>query len=86
MAARLVTDFQRGQDRINLDILLGNNRIDSFSELSSSVAAGTVVPNVSGQTLTLTFDNGDELEIRGIVDLRSQDWIFTPISDSLGLA
>lgn len=83
-----VSDFQRGSDLIHLDVHifkpdLGDDQIDSFEELESMIALGQVGMQTTGNSLTLTFDGGDVLRIRGIHDLDARDWTFEPIPDEV---
>jgi Ca2+-binding RTX toxin-like protein len=75
-----VGDFDRpGGDRIALDYgfqLVG--RIDSFAELEQRVVDGLVTVTSGADWLRLDFaaPQPDALTIRGITDLRAEDWTF----------
>lgn len=79
-----VVDFEhRGHangnnfDRVQLDVSIGGNHIDDFAELEALVASGDIGLNTSKGGLTLTFDDGDALTLRGVHALSAEDWLFT---------
>jgi hypothetical protein len=55
---------------------LGVNSIDNFEELQSLIASGDIDVSTQRRSLTLTFDNGDSLTLRGVKELSADDWLF----------
>ena len=78
-----VLDFDRRShkneltfDRVQLDVSIGSNAIDDFAELEALIASGDIGLSTRGGSLTLAFDNGDELTLRGVRALSAEDWLF----------
>ncbi|WP_457091467.1 calcium-binding protein [Microvirga sp. P5_D2] len=71
-----VFDFDHRFDRVRLDVNIGTNAIDDFAELEGLVASGEIGVSTQRCSLTLTFDNGDALTLRGIRELSADDWLF----------
>jgi archaellum component FlaF (FlaF/FlaG flagellin family) len=63
-------------DRVQLDVSIGTNAIDDFAELEASIASGEISLSTRNCSLTLTFDNGDALTLRGVRELSADDWLF----------
>ena len=78
-----VLDFDRRShkneltsDRVQLDVSIGSNAIDDFAELEALIASGDIGLSTRGGSLTLAFDNGDELTLGGVRALSAEDWLF----------
>lgn len=71
-----IRDFSRGSDKIHLNLSIGPNQIDNFSEFESLVAAGMVRIKSPGQAIVIEFDNGDQIRLRGVSNMDEQDWVF----------
>jgi Ca2+-binding RTX toxin-like protein len=63
-------------DRVQLDVSIGSNAIDDFAELEALIASGDIGLSTQGGGLTLAFDDGDELTLRGMQALSAEDWLF----------
>ncbi|ANY82430.1 hypothetical protein BB934_29470 (plasmid) [Microvirga ossetica] len=63
-------------DRVQLDVSIGTNAIDDFAELQALIASGDIGLSTQHHGLTLTFDNGDALTLRGVRELSADDWLF----------
>jgi Ca2+-binding RTX toxin-like protein len=63
-------------DQVQLNVSIGSNAIEDFAELEALVASGDIGLSTRGVGLTLTFDNGDELTLRGMQALSAEDWLF----------
>ncbi len=63
-------------DRVQLDVSIGSNSIDDFAELEALIASGDIGLSTRKGSLTLTFDNGDALTLRGVRALSAEDWLF----------
>jgi Ca2+-binding RTX toxin-like protein len=74
----VIADFSRAEgDRIALDLsFLQIGTIENFSQLEFQIGRGLVDVTTTADSLTLAFSPQDSLTIRGITDLREQDWIF----------
>jgi hypothetical protein len=67
-----ITDFQRGADRVQLDrVFISTEHINTFAELRS---LATVTSDK--KSITVDFDGGDSLTLRGVTTLDAQDWAF----------
>lgn len=72
-----VFDFDHRVDRVQLDVAIGTNAIDDVAELETLVARSDVGVSSPRCSLTLTFDNGDALTVRGLRELSAEAWLFT---------
>lgn len=71
-----VFDFDHRFDRVQLDVDIGTNAIDDFAELEALVASGDIGVSTQSCSLTLTFDKGDALTLKGMRELSAGDWLF----------
>jgi hypothetical protein len=68
--------FKKEVDRIHLNLTVGTD-VDSFAELQALITKDEIIVRTGAHGVSLAFDDGDKLSIRGMTSLSEGDWLFT---------